>query len=363
MPGPLQDELRTAIRAGLCFTTTAASATAALGQRFYDSVGARGIGQLSGQAAQLWDNAAGLACNRAPRDISPALGVPFQGGQCPALYRMTAQPAKNGVLFASPSTKTGVGPISYEAGPNDPTGSFARISIPANNNWFIAGTSEAGAVISYVVQSLEKLDGQPDDCGSLPPVAPPYNPDDFTTTPTVTYTDDEGVDRTISPTLVFAPITTNLNNQFTVPVEITLGPGSQLFGDFNLTTGDVNIGPGNSGGGGSGGPEREKDPGEELEEGEEIIGVRVISTVDSLGKAQLTEIATVGDAPNLYVPRVASVLFRYETAVGTGWSQPFDVQTLDAVIYSGEPAIDAGVTFRTSVTGSYKLVLRKTVGQ
>lgn len=353
------EELLAAVRAGLCNTTSLAQRTAELGQGFWNSVGLRGAGQTSSQAAQMWGNAAGLACNREPQDIEDAIAPPFSGGQCPGVfYRVITTNAPNPPFNPAQSTSgPGVGPLSYVTD-NGPGFSSAGI-VDANGNAIAGGSYDGsnGPVVVTVID-VQRLDGQPDDCGDAPVSVDPYDPANFTVSPPVTFTDENGTDVTINPTIVYSPITTNEGNEFSAPFEITFEDGSSLFGDFNLSTGDINIGPGNSGGGGAAGPEREKDPDEPLEEGEEIIGVRVVSAFATLSGARLTEIATVGNAPNLYVPRLATVLFRRETAVGNGWSQPYDVQTTDAVIYSDVVSIDAAVTFRPGVTGSYKLVLR-----
>ena len=353
------DELVSAVRQGLCLTTSTAQRTAELGQNVWNSVGLRGVGQLSGQAAQLWGNAAGLACNRQPQDIGAAISPGFEGGQCPGDRYEVDITRNNGPVSTRSVTDGGdfiQGPISGISQFDNGTGlNNYRLNV---GNGIVNLATNFTQPQNFQIVAIRNLTNPSDDCGSPSPVVDPYDPDNFTTSPPVTFTDENGIDVTINPSVTYAPITINANNEFSAPFEITFEDGSSLFGDFNLSTGDVNIGPGNSGGGGSAGPEREKDPDEPLEEGEEIVGVRVVSAFETLSGARLSEIATVGDAPNLYVPRLATVLFRRETAVGDGWSQPFNVQTIDAVIYSDVVSIDAAVTFRPGVTGSYKLVLR-----
>ena len=355
------EELLNAVRTGLCATTSIAQRTAEIGQSFWNNAGLRGAGQASGNAAQLWSNAASIACNRTPQDVGPYVAPPFEGGQCPGeRYNLTVALFFDGVQQGQPLSFTNkIGPISIETGTIEQSGNaFAQVN--DGNGDGITGLSSATQEPSVQVSNVSLTFGGVDDCGDPEAEVPPYDPGNFTTNPDVTFTDDTGTDVTISPTIVYKPVTTNSDNEFAVPFEITFEDGSSLFGDFNISTGDFNIGPGNSGGDGASGPEREKDPDEPMEEGEEIVGVRVISTVGTLSQGRLTEIASVGSAPNLYVPRLATVLFRSETSIGNGWSQPFDVQTTDAVIYSDEVAINAAVTFRPGVTGTYKLILRPT---
>lgn len=352
-------ELIDAVRQGLCFTTSTAQRTAELGQSFWNSVGLRGVGQTSGQAAQLWGNAAGVACNREPQDIGAATSPGFEGGQCVGDTYEVDTNRNGGPSNTQRFTDEGdliQGPISGITQFDNGSGLF-NYRLNVGNGVTTLATNFTTAQ-NFQIVDVRNVTNPADDCGDPPPTVDPYDPANFTTNPTVTFTDENDTDVTINPSITYSPVTTNEGNEFSAPFEINFEDGSSLFGDFNLTTGDISIGPGNSGGDGAAGPEREKDPDEPLEEGEEIVGVRVISVVNSLSSGRLTEIATVGDAPNLYIPRLATVLFRRETAVGNGWSQPFDVQTIDAVIYSDVVSIDAAVTFRPGVTGSYKLVLR-----
>lgn len=357
------------VQQGLCNSLSLAENTARLGSNFYGSIGLRGASQTSQQAAQMWSNAAGIACNREPQDLSGLTGPPFPGGQCPGtLYAVTTRQrtvVNGNENITQPGTANGVGPLSFTSTPPDgsaPNTAYEAVLDAGGNPVRFAAVSSgdpnAQLEAELLVDSVVPLNGGPNNCGDPPGNAPGYEPGPFTTNPTVNYEDENGDPQTTSPTIVYRPLRTGPGGDFVVPVSVEFEDGSSVFGDFNLTTGDLNFGGGNSGGDGVSGPEREKDPDEPLAEGEKIVGVRVISSPSSDGAAKITRIFGVGDSPDLLVPRTGSVLFKYESSVGNGWSQPFDVKTSDAVIYSEEEAIDAVFIPQVSVTFTLKWIVR-----
>lgn len=357
----LYEALTDNVRQGLCNTLSLAENTARLGSSFYGSIGLRGVGQTSQAAAQMWSNAAGFACNREPQDLTTEAGPPFPGGQCPGtLYAVVSRGRTtiNGQEFnVGPNTGTGPGPLTFVDTP--PPGSVPNTKyqavLDANGTPVAnssASSSDPNTVLSaeLFIDSVTPLNGGPNDCGDPSGTIPPYEPGPFTITPTVNYDDENGDPKTTTPTIIFRPVVTGPTGDFTVPISVEFPDGSFSFGDFNLTTGDINFGGGNSGGDGVNGPEREVDPDDELGEFEKIVGVRIISTVPPPGTSKIRRIFGVGSAPDLLIPRAGSVLFRYETAVGNGWSQPIDVKTSDAVIYADEVACDAVFIPQVSVT-------------
>lgn len=368
--GELNSDLLDYVRQGLCNVTTLAENTAALGASFYNSVGLRGVGQTSANAARTWSNMRSRACNLPPQEIPFEGGVP--GGQCPGVqYQVTTSYQAiiylNGNVFNDVTTNnvsTGPGPISIETFDTQPPNGIVGEQLRYSNGNFAGGQTigGGGANETFEVIRLQldivRLDGLPDDCGEVPGDAVPYNPSDFTLTTPFTYTDADGVDRTVNPNLVFAPVRIGPGGDFVVPFEITLDDGGPSFGDFNLTTGDINIGGGNSGGGGNSSPEREVPPDEPLGEFDRIIGVRVVSVVPNLSAARVNEIFSDDGSPPLVIPRLATVVFEMETAVGDGLSEAFDVKTYNSIIYSPRDALSVQVFPRLGVNVTYTLIVK-----
>jgi hypothetical protein len=307
----------------------------------------------------MWANAAGLACNRPAADLSGEVAPPFQGGQSPGvIYVFDCQSTDKGVPNSPIFNRSGVGPLSITFDVPPSQTSAAQIRDGNGNEIIAAGSNAPDADINWLIFNVVRADGQPDTGGDPPAQGPPYDPGDFTITPTVNYDDRDNNPQSFSPTIVFKPTIVAPNGEFTVPISIDMPDGSQLFGDFNLTTGDISIGGGNGAGDGVSGPDRELPEGQPPEENEALVGVRVRSTISSLSQARVTELLSSGTAPNLYVPRVASVLFRRESSVGDGWSEAIDVKTLDSVIYAEGEAVDYSVVAREGVTISVNAIVR-----
>lgn len=354
--------LQDAIQQGLCNTLAVAEGTASLGSQFYGAVGLRGASQTSEQAAQMWSNAAGVFCNREPQNMSNEIGPGIIGGQCSGTrytfnlsYDVEGQPSQ---FFPN---VVGIGPINVSVVGLDYVLTATQGVSGLPGNWRDFGRFNIGFAEITSNVNVEILSGDPDDCGNQEPSVPPYDPADFTVPTTVSFDDENGDPKTEEVTNIFGPVRIGPGGDFIVPVEVDFNEGGKLFGDINLTTGDINIGGGNSGGGGTSGPEREKDPDDGLSPGEIIVGVRVVVNSFDPNDARITEIFTPGDAPNLLVPRVANVLFRYNTSVGNGWGSPVDAKSQEAIIYSDEPAVDAVVVFRQGVTGTFTWIVKTDV--
>lgn len=359
----LQEALKENLQQGLCNILSTAQRTAELGSGFYDSIGLRGAGQTSSQAAQMWSAAAGLACNRPPQDLSGETGPRFDGGQCAVDYNVTASRSFSESASGSPAFTDGpftqrmTGPVKIVSLNDNETGNVGE-AIRGTQGRQISASSQTRDVVFLFDISTARVDGQPDTCGDPPGQGPPYEPGDFTTNPVIPYDDESGNPQTVSPTVVYKPVTVSPDGQFSVPISVEFQDGSSVFGDFNLTTGDINIGGGNGAGDGVSGPDRELEPEEQPTEGEQLIGVRVVSTIGDFSAARVTEINGIGNAPNLLVPRVASVLFRYESSVGNGWGQPIDVKTDDAVILADGDAVEFAVVPQQGVTVQSRAIVR-----
>lgn len=348
-----QESLVDNVRQGLCNTLNIAERTAQLGNRFYSTIGLRPLADASGQAAQLWSNAAGVACNRPPQDISGIVGPPFSGGQCEGvLYTVNFLRGRENDPPRPPEDASNcVGPISegFAVGPSGQPRAF--IQTGDGERAGIAGPADRSNDPFLNITSVVRQDGQPDDCGDPPGEGPDYDPADFRVPRTINYDDEGGTPRSVDVDIQFNPVLTD-GNDFVVPFEIEFEPGSSLFGDFNLTTGDINIGAGNGDGGGvTDDPVELEDDDEDVPDGLVIVGCRVIVAIDETA-SRATEIFGNLGTPNLFVPRLGTIRFRYLAPGGGATLGPdISVKQRNELFWSGPVAIgvakqeDIGSTF------------------
>jgi len=338
-----REALTGAVSNAFCATTDAVGGAAGLIGDSIDALPGGNAG-LADALAGL-ENLASMACNRQPQQAPPP-PPPFTGGQCP------------GVSYLVNFTSTVTNPSSPNFGQTvtegsthpGPIGGFANIFPSTGNPNFGSvvlshGLDQFGNTTSEFQgrenASINFVSGSPDNCGDAAPVPPPYVPGDYTDNPTIDYDDDDGNPVTINPTLVVAPIFIDANAEVHVPVSIEFQDGSSLFGDVNLSTGDVEFNFG-SGPGDCQEPKPTRDddsvdgddPGEEGDNfTDPIIGVLV--KVTSVGSdAKITEIETELGVSNLFVPRLANVTFQclVEDGGGRAWTERINVQYLTQLI-------------------------------
>lgn len=358
------------VQQGLCNITSSAGLTAQLGERFYDSIGVRGLSQASGDAAQLWSNASGIFCNRVPQDMSSLVAPPFTGGQCVGgQYQVTVQgtvssPGQSD-FTSSVQVYNGVGPVSQDVFSTELSGGL-RVVFGDGTQFNVVSrsvpTPEDGPVTTTVDQfDVVRTDGQPDDCGDPPASGPEYDPSNFTLPVNVNFDDEGGSPQSLPVTLVYRPVRRRPDGGFSVPVEVNFNDGSQLFGDFNLDVGDIVFGP--PGGGEDGdGPDDENEelPPEEdpQEQNVCVTGVRVSSVVDP-DVADVDEILQTGGNPNIWVPRLGYVNFKYETSPGVFvWGPDIPVKNLEFVAWAERPAVDAAWSPEKGVEFTARIVFR-----
>ena len=349
------------IRQGLCNTLSTAQRTAQLGERFYDTIGLRPVGDLSGQAAQLWSNASAFACNRVPQDLSGEVVSPFEGGQCPGtLYNFFAAsqfpPQGPSPPFFVDNI---IGPLSYVEFDTD-TQRFTQILDGNGDPAVSASTTLMAEQPIIFVTDVTRVDGLPDDCGNPPAVGPPYNQNDFTVPTTVNFDDRDGAPQSLDVDIVYRPTNTNDSGDFIVPFEVNFNDGSQLFGDFNLSVGDISVGGGNSDGDGVGNEAVELEENEdEVPDGLVIVGARVSVTIDP-NASTATEIFSSDGSPNLFVPRLGTIRFNYVTPTGGSVLGPdLSVKQQNELFWSGPVATGVVVQENIGATISVRLVVVK----
>lgn len=342
----LDIELQEAVTTGLCNITNLSGNTAALGGKFYESIGLRGAALSSNEAAQLWSNSLANLCNRVPQDMSGEFVPPFTGGQCDSV--------RYNVTYTTSVENSETGSTAQIPGSTVIFGPFGGISPgPESNQTSITGRQGPGAEVttslldnfgaSFVVTGVEitgvvRNDGQPDNCGNPPGSAPEFNQDNFEEDTTITFDDNGGNSNTLPLNIKYKPTTRNRDGDFVVPVEVELNNNGRIFGDINIDTGDFNIGPGNSNEDGAPGGYVELPPGVDPVEGEKIVGVKVVTTVTSLSSTRATQLFSVDGGESLYVPRLGVIIVDSSQESSTGGGENIDIKLLNQVEIFRSPA-------------------------
>jgi len=321
-------------------------------------------------------------CNNSD-DTVPVPPPPFTGGQCTTSYRVVIRrdrfPFTSGCgqftqnnVQSSPGTIL-QGPIS---------GIFAR---------FTGASASCGGLrtVEYVVQTATgevvvqtetetrgwwklnevrietviRVDGQPDNCGDPPGTSPPpYSPSP--TTVNIEYQNDENItvnediDLTIfAPKLsliggIFAPITISGNN-FNLVGTVELTP------EFKLEVNpEINFGSGGSVDNPSAEPVEPTPEPPRTNDRRVIIGAIVTTT--SLQNTPTTQIGQ-GSNPDIFVPRLGSLSFYISTENATAWTNDIDIKNLRCYVPCPAPggAIDlaaspsSGVVFDVQPVWGY----------
>ena len=303
---------------------------------------------------------------------------PFEGGQCPGVAYRVFYTIEMGNQFGNFSRLDGflspavlVGPISSisasvpkTVGASD---GFAQVEIISQSGTFVETASANLVYRNPIIESIERVDGLPDDCGSpppppLPPPAPfpPLPPEDRPVT------DPDGgpdIDFTFAPRV--GPVFIGIGGGLYVPVEVNIsGPNinAPINVPVNISLPDFaptfNIG-GNGGNGGEPGPpdvpccdppeqpgpteEGEEDEPVEVEpdeEGGRLFGVRVASVVNA-SRAKATRVGLSPNSPQLWVPRIATVVFELKSEdsegnVVTSTSGDYNVKTTNQLVIAPE---------------------------
>lgn len=342
------EALGNAARSAYCAISGPAATGLSILGNIYRGLGAPENGDDLIASADLFRAGSELACNRPPTGAGDVPVVPFEGGQCDDIryqleFTVSISSAVSRVTGFGPIRQLGVNPINdmskalqyaFEGGdtnfpPDLPGGVFNAATVP---NDFPDPT--------FTSFNVTTVSGQPDVCGNPPPILPPYDVNDWTTTQPVTFDDDAGNPVTFDVDLVFGPSTQGPGGAISIPINFTFEDGSSLFGDFNLTTGDISIGNNNSGGDGADNSPEELDPDEDPEDNDRVVvGVRVVTTV--IGESDATrEIFQSGGNPNIYGPSLGHVNFKYRLSTGEeGWGPDIRVKNTEFIAWAGKPAI------------------------
>ena len=305
-----------------------------------------------------------------PGDI-PTLPLPFQGGQCPVVYSVgytrTLYPSSTPCTpFVGNFSTNVLGPISGPITSNPPnpnpalrTDKVALINGNGTEVVLINSGVAASCPQSFVtINSVVRIDGQPDNCGNQPIDIPPYPTEGVTFVENTSYTDINNNTVNISPSFtLFAPV---LIAPLTViaPVRVDL-PDFSFDGYFTLSPEfEFNFGrppnaPNDRGNSSEGGEPDcpDCDPVTPQDDSDrKLIGMKVVA--NPTGNTRNTIIPQSG-GPTLYLPRVANAFFRVRNRSGLSWFGPIAVQTRNAYVPVPEnvDAIFGTVDFDTGWSG------------
>lgn len=341
--------IRDYVRFGYC---TSIGNIATFGEIF--GGGGNPIGELGVQAARFLHN---QFCNLpAPSPPPP----PFTGGQCPTYYTIqvqwnaTAIPGSGLSDESSLDTFTVIGPVQGVGIVNSSGRIFAElraahIPIVGGASTYRYRSVDAGFYSSATatITSVVRQDGQPDNCGSVPPVIPPYTPGSNSTTNNITYTTDNGDTVSIPTTITFGYGRVDVNGTINVPFTLNLNvtPTANITGNINLNTGDINFNAGNptlppsSCGGNSddytpdptnlppvstGNPDIPDPTPDPTKPQVRKLMTGVLVTVNTVPK-DVTEIFQTGN-PNVLAPDAGLVAFKISVGGYVGWTEDFRVK-------------------------------------
>lgn len=242
--GSFRDALETA---GLKAFCQASANNTQLLRSFADVINAQGVVALPTAIADVGYT---LLCDKRP---DPPLPPPFSGGQCRTQYLVTTSGTLQ--ITAPPSTEplnrtdqlTGpiLGITQKLGAQGQDTVAIVFVNGAGDVDYFnVFGTTRpAGKITSYQIDSVVRVDGQPDNCGNPPPVPPlpPPAPGEDTVTTPITWVDING--NTVTNNLVIAiglayvDATANIQ----IPIKITVDAKATVNGTLNVNLGGLTI--------------------------------------------------------------------------------------------------------------------------
>lgn len=356
----LRDALSSTLRESYCRLTRPADDFAELASPLLNTLPQSPAQDSVGLGIQGLRGVRSVFCSEPPDDARTGVPVPFTGGQCPgSLYDASWQvrfPPGNPLPVQNATNV--VGPISLVT-TNSATQNQVRLVDGNGDDIFSAASTIPADPPEVLSVSVSPLAGQPDDCGDPPRDIPEYDPNTFTDMPNVNYDDDNtGNPVNISPTLVYAPLTLDMENNVRVPFTLEFAPGVEVDGFVDLSTGDTTFNVDDTFGPAFEQPLTELPAGTPLEPGQGfVVGVRVVSTFN-ISDISANALSNGGGGPTIYVPRLGSVFFLHTTSEsGFVQSRDFDIKLPDQVIYADRVATGAVASPIPGVTTTLSLII------
>jgi hypothetical protein len=182
------------------------------------------------------------------------------------------------------------------------------------------------------INFIERVDGQPDECGDTPITVPPYQP--VTINQNITYVNIEGDEITeegdftiLAPVFIggaiFAPITVDVGG-VEFPINLSLETGNitlDFSRDFSDSPSPV-VGP----------DPLPDEPEEDKPEEDELIYGLILYGTEIGDSRQSTTLVAQASAPTLHVPRISNVYFQVPIGDRFSWVGPISQQLQNQVI-------------------------------
>lgn len=320
-------------------------------------------------------------CNQEPPPTEPP--PPFLGGQCPISYQVTitsqaiAIPGSGVVDETFVDVVTATGPIGGVTNPivgNRIASVLSAVSIPIAGG---ASTFQVRSVsrsfyssLSSAITNITPNGSGVDNCGNPPPLPiPPLQPGDNVFPTNINYINNDGDTTNIPINIIFgyANISPTGNFNFPISLDFPLNPELNIDGNYNPSDQSDPFQPSPTGRGTNPSPSPadnlnpdstlpddplgDDDPGipdpvtPENPEYEEVL-VGCIVRVTSI--APNTSVLFQGDNPDIFIPNIGTVNFRYRIGKAGVWSEDFPVKNANQFIPvpPGYTAIDVRGTPR-----------------
>jgi hypothetical protein len=315
---------------------------------------------LNGDFANIAGALRKQVCNESNPDttgVGPE--VPFTGGQCSFNY--------NGVLRIT--IITGAGDFSFNANFSNvmgpilgswseflPASNSYRYGVVNNSGQVFVGATSATGWQGESITSVTPSGGQADDCGD-PPGGPVADFNDYSTTISITYTDESETQITEDIDVTLGPLIVGIGGILYAPV--TVGTGDITFNGQLVLAPElkVDLWPDGLFGGGGNTDNPAPDPSEPdpepvvTDERRRIIGAIVTVTNFNETISRVTQVAQ-GDSPDIFVPRTGNISFYIDTPGGQAWTEPTPLRNVRQYVPcpAREGAVDVAVTEGTGFT-------------
>ena len=326
-----------AVTAGFCFVSGNAEGLLGLAQglpRVFP------IGAAGDVPSLAYDNLRRIRARYCGGDGGEEIPPPFSGGQCPTTYLVNLVNTSTTSPFPATGQVFAIGPIrGVQVRPGINPGTIF-IDVLANPT---AGFRTGNEGEQWSISSVSRVDNQPDDCGSPPPILPPPS------IPSFDIDIEVGPSLTIPATIIYAPIQIDVNGTVNIPVTVnlngefpfTINGTLEIAPEFNFNLDPSEFYPEepeepepNPEPEGDDETTEPEEPEDEPSPDDPIIAVVVSGAIQS--QARPSGIFQ-DEGPDIYAPRLGTVRFGSLIGRQVFWSEDIPVKGLRSVVQNPIP--------------------------